>query len=185
VNLSTRKARWIAAAAALSCAAIAAPAIALAAPSFNASTAAPASSALGPACETPNLVIWLNTNGKAAAGSAFFKLNFTNLSGHSCTVNGFPFLFAVILKGVQLGRRAGFNGTRHTVTIGNGQTKTATIQIVDVLNFPPSRCKPTTAAGFKVFPPNQTRAKMVPFPFGACGRAPGAGPQFLFVGPVK
>jgi hypothetical protein len=48
-------------------------------------------------------------------------------------------------------------------------------------NFPASQCKPVTAAGFRVFPPNQTRAKVVPFPFGACSAS---GPAFMFVRPV-
>jgi Protein of unknown function (DUF4232) len=181
--LSTRKARRLAAATALACAALVVPAMALAAPSSPVRSASPAGP---PPCETPGLVIWLNTNGSGAAGSTFYHLEFTNLSGHSCTLNGFPFLYAVNLSGHQLGRRAGFNGSAHSVTIGKGKTASALLQIVDVQNFgPPLKCQPTTAAGLKVFPPNQTRAKVVPFPFGACGRPAGKGPSFLSVGPVK
>jgi len=55
------------------------------------------------------------------------------------------------------------------------------LQIVNVLNFTTSRCQPVTAAGFRVFPPNQTRAKVVPFPFGACSAS---GPVYMFVRPV-
>jgi hypothetical protein len=52
---------------------------------------------------------------------------------------------------------------------------------VNVLNFPPPKCKQVTAAGLRVFPPNQTRAKVVPFPFGACSVN---APMFMFVQPV-
>ena len=52
---------------------------------------------------------------------------------------------------------------------------------MNVLDFPASQCKPVTAAGFRVFPPNQTRAKVVPFPFGACSAS---GPVYMFVRPV-
>jgi hypothetical protein len=38
-----------------------------------------------------------------------------------------------------------------------------------------------TAAGFRIFPPNQTRAKLVPFPFGACSAS---GPVFMIVRPA-
>jgi Domain of unknown function (DUF4232) len=68
------------------------------------------------------------------------------------------------------------------VTIGRGKTATAVLQIVDAGNFPPSACHPVTAAGLRVFPPNQTRSKVVPFPFGACSRR---GPVYLIVGPVR
>jgi Protein of unknown function (DUF4232) len=182
MNISTRKARLLVATAAIAGAAVLAPAIALAAPS---APSRPATAAV-PFCETPGLVIWLNTNGDAALGTTYYKLEFTNLSGHACSLNGFPFMYGVNLAGKQLGRRAVFNGTAHMVTIRNGKTVSATLGIVVVQNFgPPLNCSPTTAAGFKVFPPNQTRAKTVPFPFGACGRPAGKGPNYLSIGPVK
>ena len=124
----------------------------------------------------------MSTSGKVAAGSSIFKMFFTNQSGHSCTLNGFPFLFAVGLRGLQIGRRAGTGGPAPTtVVIGNDKTATAMLTIVDVLNFPPATCHPVWAAGLKVFPPNQTRAKVVPFPFGACSAN---GPVYMFVRPV-
>ena len=67
------------------------------------------------------------------------------------------------------------------MTLNQGETATAEFQIVNVLNFLPSQCKPVTAAGFRIFPPNQTRAKVVPFPFGACSAS---GPVYMFVRPV-
>jgi hypothetical protein len=174
MKINPRAARWIAAAA-LGCGALAAPAIALAS---SAAPARPASSATAPFCETPGLVIWFNPNGNAAAGSSFFHLRFTNLSGHACTLNGFPFLFAINLAGHQVGHRADFSGPPSVVTIKNGGTVHSILQIADVLNFPKSVCHPVTAAGFKVFPPNQTRAKTVPFPFLACSTSK---PVFMFV----
>jgi hypothetical protein len=143
-----------------------APTIALASAG---SAAHPASTAVAGACETPGLVIWLDTSGKVAAGTAFYKLHFTNLSGHACTLNGFPFLFAVNLKGKQVGPRASFRKpSPHLITLGKGKTATAVLGIVDTANYPASTCRPVTAAGLRVFPPNQTRAKLVPFPFSTC-----------------
>lgn len=167
-------------AATLACAAIVAPAVALAAPSAPARTAAPA---VTPSCETPGLVIWLNTKpGGGTAGSTFYHLEITNLSGGTCTLNGFPFLFAVNLTGGQVGHRATFSSvTPHLVTLVKGQTVHALLQVVHVANFPPATCHPVTAAGFKVFPPNQQRAKVVPFPVRACSAT---SPVFLTVGPV-
>jgi hypothetical protein len=181
MTLSTRAARRITAAAAAACTAILTPAIALAAPASPARPAAPAAVRL---CETPGLVIWLDTSGNGTAGSDFFTLEFTNLSGHRCSLNGFPFVTAVNLHGHQLGRRASFDHSPapHQVTLGRGKTATALLQVVDAGNFPRSACHPVTAAGLRVYPPNQTRSKIVPFPFAACS---GTKPHFLFVGPVR
>jgi Protein of unknown function (DUF4232) len=130
-------------------------------------------------------VIWLDTEGSGTAGSVFYRLKFTNLSAHRCTLDGFPFLMAVNLSGHQLGRRAAFAPglTPYNVTLRPGKTATALLQVVDVGNFPPSACRPVTAAGLKVFPPNQTRAKVIPFPFAACSRR--SGPVYLWVRPVR
>jgi hypothetical protein len=181
MDLTTVTVRRIAVAAAAACAAILAPAIALAAPAAPSRATSPAAA---PGCQTPGLVIWLDTNGSGAAGSVFYNLKFTNLSGRRCTLNGYPFITAVNLRGHQLGRRAAFDHSRvpHVVTLGPGRTATAVLQIVDVGNFPASACRPVTAAGLRVFPPNQTRSKMVPFPFGACSRS---GPIYLMVRPVR
>lgn len=178
MNITTRTGRRLAAAM-VGCCAILLPGAALAAPAAPAGSAA---HAITPACETPGLVIWLDTNGNAGVGSVFYKLKFTNLSGHPCTLEDFPFINAVSLTGSLLGHPAATTGRPgHQVTLNQGQTVTAELQIVNVLNLPAAQCKPVTAAGFRVFPPNQTRAKVVPFPFGACSAN---GPVFMFVKPV-
>jgi uncharacterized protein DUF4232 len=186
MTLMPRTARRLGAVTAIACAAVVAPAIALAAPAAPAAPVAHARQATPafPFCQTPGLVEWMSTSGKAALGSTIFTMFFTNQSGHTCTLNGFPFLFAVGLRGHQIGRRAGFDRSQvpHTVVINNDQTATAQLKLVDVLNFqPPSTCRPVFAAGLKVFPPNQTRAKIIPFPFRACSTLK----PFLTVGPVK
>jgi Protein of unknown function (DUF4232) len=177
----TRNARWITAGVAVGGALMLAPAIAMASAD---SPARPAAAAAAPACQTPGLVIWLDTSGNATAGTTFFKMHFTNLSGHACTLNGFPFLFAVNLAGHQVGRRAAFrNPAPHLVTLANGKTATAVLGIVDTGVFSRSACRPVTAAGIRVFPPNQTRSKLVPFPFSTCSRR--HGPVSLNVGAVR
>lgn len=181
MNITSRTWRWLAAVAA-ACCAILLPGMALAAPAHTPVQRAPHVVST-PACETPGLVIWLDTNGNGAAGSVFYNLQFTNLSGHACTLNGFPFIHAIDLSGHLTGRRAAFtSATPHTVTLKEGATVKAVLQIVQVGNFPASQCKPTTAAGLQVFPPNQTRSKEIPFPFGACSNK--NGPVFMRVAPV-
>jgi hypothetical protein len=181
MNITIHTWRRLAAATA-GCCAILLPGAALAAPSAPPAPARQAAHAIVPGCETPGLVIWLDTSGNGAAGSVYYKLEFTNLSGHKCTLNGIPFINAVSLTGSLLGHRAAFaHISPHRITLRRGQTGTAVLQIVNVLDIPPSRCKPVTAAGLRVFPPNQTRAKVVPFPFRACSASR---PVFMFARPV-
>jgi Domain of unknown function (DUF4232) len=144
----------------------------------------PAAAASTPRCSTAGLVVWLNTQGSGAAGSVFYQLRLTNLSGHACTLAGYPGVSATSLTSRQLGRGASREGgsKAHTVTLSNGASASATLRIVEAGNFPSAGCKPTLAAGLKVYPPNQRTAKIVPFPFEACS---GSGPVFLTVGPLR
>ena len=133
-----------------------------------------------PKCATSGLVVWLNTDGDGAAGSIYYKLEFTNLTGSQCTLTGYPGVSAVDLAGHRLGSAAGHDAfaAPHTVTLASGATKTATLRIAEAGNFPASQCHMVPAAGIRVYPPNQTASKLVPFPFSACSRT---GPGFLIV----
>lgn len=132
---------------------------------------------------TPGLVVWLNTMGDGTAGSIYYTLEFTNLSGHACSLNGYPYVRGVNLAGATLGSAASFDSSHApvSVTIANGATVKAVLRIVEAGNFPPSTCHQVSAAGVRVYPPNQTRGAIVPFPFGACSHT---GPHYLMVGPV-
>ena len=134
------------------------------------------------ACATSSLVIWLDTNGDGAAGSIYFKLKLTNASTRRCTVTGYPGVSAVDLTGHRLGRAASrISSHVATVTLTAGATATATLRIAQAANFPATSCRPALAAGLRVYPPNQTTAKVVPFPFRACTRLT---PVFLSIGAV-
>lgn len=130
-------------------------------------------------CSTSGLVVWLDTNGNAAAGSTYVTLKFTNQSGHTCTLTGYPGVSALDLHGHALGSAAGRNpSTTRVVRLAKGATASAVLQIVVAGNFPPSACHRRAAAGLRVYPPNQTASKVVPLPFEACSRT---GPVFLSV----
>ncbi len=135
------------------------------------STATHGGSAAVQACPATSLVAWIDTSGNGAAGTIFFKLQFTNLSGHRCTVRGYPGVSAANASGRGIGPGAGRSQNPvRTVTLTNGATATANLGIVQAANFPPRRCGPATAAGLRVFAPARTLAKFVPFPFAACTR---------------
>jgi hypothetical protein len=177
-------------AAAIACAAALAPAAALAATS---SPAVPQAAASAPRCATSGLVVWLNVPpGNGYAGGAGYDLEFTNQSGHACTLRGHPGVSAVSLSGHQFGRPASWAPPGiTTVTLANGATAAAKLIIEDTANFGP-RCfsraprpgRPgilPTAAGLRVYPPNQTAAKVIPYPLQACAHN---GPVWMNAGPV-
>jgi hypothetical protein len=130
-----------------------------------------AGAAGAPACATSGLVVWLDTTGNGTAGSVYYALEFTNLSGHSCTLAGYPGVSPVDLGGRQIGAAASRTPSqaRRAVTLRAGAHAEAALQIVDAGNYPRSACGPLTAAGLRVYPPNQRASKIVPFPFAACG----------------
>jgi len=175
----SKAARRILAAAAVACAAALAPAAALASPGPQAG-AAPAAT---PPCATSGLDVWLNTQGSGASGRTFYYLEFTNLSGRSCHLFGYPGLSGVTLNGTQIGSAASRYGiTPHTtVTLANGATTHALVGVVNAGVIPAPQCHPVTASGLRVYPPNQTQSRVVPYPFPACSRT---GPVYLFIGPV-
>jgi hypothetical protein len=136
-----------------------------------------------PSCRTSGLVVWIDTHGGVAAGSAYYKLELTNQSGRTCSLVGYPGVSAVDLRGHQLGSAAGRSpSARRVVTLRNGATASAQLQIAQVLNYPRSVCRPVAAAGLRVYPPNETVSKVVPFPFDACSRT---GPVYLHVQRVR
>jgi hypothetical protein len=135
-----------------------------------------------PACPSSELDVWMNTHLRHVAGSGFTTVNFTNLSGNTCTLRGFPQVDAVNLTGQQLGSPARPNGFKYrTVTLTPGATATAELTITNATEFPPATCQPVTGAGLSVVPPAQTAAKQIPYPFAACSRP---GPRYLTIGPV-
>lgn len=142
-------------------------------------SSASAASSANPPCTTAGLVVWLNTAGDAAAGSTYFKLEFTNQSGRACTLRGYPGVSGVDLRGHSLGSAGSRNPSAiHVVNVASGGTATAVLRITVAGNFPESACHRVAAAGLRVYPPNQTASKIVPFPFEACSRS---GPAYVSV----
>jgi hypothetical protein len=74
-----------------------------------------------------------------AAGGAYYDLEFTNLSGHACTLRGYPGVSAVSLTGRHLGSPAGWGSpATTTVRLASGHTATAELQVADTGNY--SQC---------------------------------------------
>jgi hypothetical protein len=144
-----------------------------------------ASEARGPApCAGRDLVISVAEEpGGGAAGSVYYRIDFTNLGEAKCTVGGYPNVRAVGLDGKQIGAFAQQDpGKKPKLTLGVGDSAVSTLQIVDALNFPKSRCQPAWAAGLKVHVPGGKGAKIAPLAFQTCGVVSS---KTLSVSPVK
>ena len=176
MNRSIPRPALVVAAAAATTVALAGPAVGARA---RASTPARVAAVSAASCASSGLVVWLDTQGNGAAGSIYYRLEFTNLSGHACTLSGYPGVSAVDLGGRQLGSAGSRSTSRvRAVSLANGATAAAVLRIVEAGNFPNSACHRVSAAGVRVYPPNQTVSKLVPFPFEACARP---GPVYLSV----
>src|SRR6476661_2158287 len=137
-----------------------------------------------PRCKTRGLSVWLGVgSGGGQAGGIVYPLEFTNVSGHTCQLYGFPGVSAERAGG-QVGSAAGRDHSlpARAVTLRNRATAHAFLQITDVSAFPPATCNAVTADGITVYPPGARTAAEIPFRFRACSAK---GPVFLSVKTVQ
>jgi Domain of unknown function (DUF4232) len=96
---------------------------------------------------------------QGAAGSVYQVIDFTNISGATCTMYGYP--------GVSLARgtpvtQVGMAASRSpvaaptVVTLTPRQTANALLRITQALNYPSAKCSPTGTTYLQIYPPNQT-----------------------------
>ena len=144
----------------------------------------PSSSAPGtPACATSALQVKLGSS-DGYAGGVYVVINFTNTSGSTCTLFGYPGVSLVTGPPYQ---QLGVPAKRTTtppakvVTLAPGATANAVLQIVDALNFPSPSCQPAKAAALKVYPPNQFTAVYLPDTSYGCGNPV----QTMYIAPVR
>jgi hypothetical protein len=140
----------------------------------------------GPAaCSTSSLKLTIG-QGNGAAGSVYYPIVFTNSSGASCTLQGFPGVsFVTGQNGSQIGNPATRNSDApaQAITLDPGAVAHATLQVAQALNFPKAKCQLTTAHWLKVYPPNETEPVFVPFTAQACATT-AADVNVLNVAPV-
>src|SRR5260221_12467007 len=150
MHILTRVPRQLAGVVAVAVAAALIPAAAVAATASDAA----AGQAATPRCTTAGLVVWMDTNGNGAAGSIFYTLKFTNLSGHGCTLFGHPGVIAVSLNGTRIGHAARWDPPAPSlVRLANAATPTAGLQYSDVITSN-NHC-PRAAPCLRVRPPGQ------------------------------
>jgi hypothetical protein len=122
-----------------------------------------------PHCGAADLGVWVaRDQSDVAAGTAFFRLEFTNLSHHACTLFGFPGVSARAANGELLGNPATWDHAikARTVRLAAGGTGYALIAYSDVVT---SNCpNKATASYLEVFAPGQFVANTAFWSLTAC-----------------
>jgi hypothetical protein len=137
-------------------------------------TAAPSRSAVpvsSPPCSTSALRVSVSASQGVAAGSSYYPIVFTNVSGARCTLYGYPGVsFVTAAGGSQIGIPARENPAhlRQLITLAAGQAGHAELQVLNAANYPPANCGLVTAHWLRVYPPNQTAAAYASFTAPAC-----------------
>ncbi|MGY3318529.1 DUF4232 domain-containing protein [Arthrobacter sp. H-02-3] len=135
-------------------------------------SAAPASQAAqsGPAlCKAAGLTATTDSTGGGAAGSVYMKLIVTNSGTEPCLLKGYA---GVSLTAGADGEPIGAAATRDDSTpvtdvqLAPGQAGVATLRYTQAANY--GDCTRTPAAGFRVYPPEDTASLFLPQPLDAC-----------------
>ena len=144
----------------------------------------PSSSAPGtPACATSALQVKLGSS-NGYAGGVYVAIDFTNTSGSTCTLFGYPGVSLVTgppYKQIGLAAKRSTSTPKKLVTLAAGATANAQLQIVDALNFPSASCGPTKATALKIYPPNQTQPVYLPNTSTGCSKPV----QIMYIGTVR
>ena len=136
-----------------------------------------------PACPTSSLQLKLGL-AQGYAGGVYQVIDFTNTSGSTCTLFGYPGVSLVSGPPyTQIGLAAKRSTTTAVklITLAPGATANALLQIVDALNYPPATCGPTKATALKVYPPNQFTPVYLPNTTNGCAKPV----QIMYIGAVQ
>lgn len=150
------------------------PATALATTASSAPAPAPAASTpAGPGlCKAAGLTGTIDSTGGGAAGSVYMTLILTNSGTEPCVLRGFA---GVSLTADANGAPIGAAATRDESTpaadlvLEPGQAGTATLRYSQAANHPD--CTMAPAAGFRIYPPEDTASLFIAQPRDACSDA--------------
>lgn len=134
---------------------------------------APSTTAGAPGlCKAAGLTAATDASGGGAAGSVYMKLNLTNNGSEPCILRGFP---GVSLVADAAGAPIGAPATRDEsmgvvdVLLAPGQAGTAVLRYTQAGNY--MDCSPVDAAGYRIYPPEDTDSLFIPQPTRACSNA--------------
>jgi Protein of unknown function (DUF4232) len=135
-----------------------------------------------PKCTASDLGAWVAVDqGNGAAGTIYYPLEFTNLSGHTCSLFGFPGVSAIDRLGRQLGSPANWIHTTapRAVTLAPGATAHTMLAYHDAAVTTEPGCDPVYSAVFlRIYPPDQYSATLAAFDFEVCSHT---GPVYMTI----
>lgn len=139
----------------------------------QAPTTTPPSSAPAPAgpglCKAANLTVTEDSTGGGAAGSVYSQLILTNAGSEPCVLRGFPGVsLTADANGAPIGAPARQDGASPVadVLLAPGQAGGAEMRYTQAGNYPD--CTVTEAAGYRVYPPEDTASLFLAKPRKAC-----------------
>lgn len=136
--------------------------------SAGGSSAATRTGGGSPLCGTSQLEVAASPAG-GAAGSVHVDVVLTNVGEDPCTLAGYAGVSFVDADGTMIGspalRDASVPGSGRVVA--PGESVAAGLRVSQAHNHP--TCDARTAAGLRVYPPENTESVVVPFPVEACG----------------
>ncbi|MCU1532093.1 MAG: hypothetical protein JWO49_1664 [Arthrobacter sp.] len=139
-------------------------------PEPSAASPLPPAPQAGPAlCKAANLTAATDSAGGGAAGSVYLQLILTNSGAGPCLLRGYA---GVSLTADATGDPIGAAATRDDSTpvadvlLAPGKAGTATLRYTQASNYPD--CARTPAAGFRIYPPEDTASLFIADPRDAC-----------------
>lgn len=130
------------------------------------SSPAPAGPAL---CKAANLAVTEDSTGGGAAGSVYSQLILTNTGAEPCHLRGFPGVsLTADANGAPIGAPARQDGASPVadVLLAPGQAGAADMRYTQAGNYPD--CTVTQAAGYRIYPPEDTASLFLATPRSAC-----------------
>jgi hypothetical protein len=94
----------------------------------------------------------------------------TNVSGRTCTVQGFPGISYVAgADGHQVGKAAFRDGAKgDPIVLSRGESAASDIGLVAVQSYDPATCQQTPVNGLRVYLPQDTASKFIEAPGTGC-----------------
>ena len=123
-------------------------------------------------CKAAGLTAGIDSTGGGAAGSVYMKLILTNSGTEPCLLKGFAGVsLTADANGAPIGAAAARDGSTPAadVLLAPGQAGAATLRYTQAANYP--GCSRTAAAGFRVYPPEDTASLFIAQPRDACSDA--------------
>jgi uncharacterized protein DUF4232 len=120
-------------------------------------------------CKAASLTASVDSTGGGAAGSVYMKLILTNSGTEPCVLNGFP---GVSLTSTPTGDPIGAAASRDDtqpvteVVLAPGKAGFAQLRYTQAGNY--TECNQVPAAGFRIYPPEDTASLFIPQQRTAC-----------------